>query len=51
MRSAAKKQSAQSALRHVIEGTASPQEMAELVRGRLRSKRAELALALKTPSP
>jgi len=34
-------------LRQLIEGTASPQDMAELARGRLRSKRAELAHALK----
>jgi hypothetical protein len=38
-------------VRHLIEGTASPQEVAELARGRWRSKRAELALARKTPSP
>ena len=34
-------------LRALIEGVASPEEMAELARGRLRSKRAELALALR----
>jgi transposase len=34
-------------LRALIDGTASPEEMAELARGRLRSKRAELALALR----
>lgn len=34
-------------LRQLIDGTASPEEMAELARGRLRSKRAELVLALR----
>ena len=34
-------------LRDLIEGTASPEQMAELARGRLRSKRGELAHALK----
>jgi transposase len=34
-------------LRALIDGTASPEEMAELARGRLRSKRAELAHALR----
>jgi transposase len=34
-------------LRALIDGTASPEEMAELARGRLRSKRTELALALR----
>lgn len=38
--------SGQAILRALIAGTASPEEMAELARGRLRRKRRELALAL-----